>query len=69
MSMTITAETIESFYNLIRNWDDASKKRLMNRINDSLGMTSLNESDLWACFNEIESTSPMEPMLDDVRKN
>lgn len=69
MSMTITEETIESFFNLIRNWDADAKRRLMNRISASLGESSFSENELWACINEMECDTQIDALLNDVRKN
>ncbi len=69
MSMTITEETIESFFNLIRNWDADAKRRLMNRISASLGESSFSENELWACISEMECDTQIDALLNDVRKN
>jgi hypothetical protein len=67
--MEITDSTIESFYNLIRNWDSDAKRRLVNRINASKNNDEITMSELLLSFNECNTINQPELMLDDVCKN
>ncbi len=64
MSISIPSNTIESYANLMRNWDVDSKKSMINRLAESL--ESKTSSDFSACFGAWQDDRDAEEIVREI---
>ncbi|PZX19243.1 hypothetical protein LX69_00910 [Breznakibacter xylanolyticus] len=69
MNTSITEQTIESYFNLIRNWDATSKRLLMDRISSSIQSGGFSKKEQQTLLNDLSAGTQLELLIDETRRN
>jgi hypothetical protein len=66
MNLSVSTTTVESYFQLLRNWDANSKKNLIIRLVDSLEPKSA--ADFSACFGAWQDDRDAEEIIREIYK-
>ena len=69
MHTNIENRLVESYFELMKNWDNETKKKLMVKLMQSIDSNDSKKSDFSSCFGAWEDTRTADEIIQDIRAN
>ena len=69
MITELNKKIIESYFQIMRNWDNESKKDLIIKLTQSIDREQKNDRDFSACFGAWEDSRSAEEIINEIRSS
>jgi hypothetical protein len=67
MNTAIENRLVESYFELMKNWDNETKKKLMIKLTRSIDSNDNKKRDFSSCFGAWEDTRTADEIIQDIR--
>jgi hypothetical protein len=69
MGTIVKKKIVDSYFRLMKNWDNETKKNIIIKLTESIDNKSMDKSDFSSCFGAWEDDRSADEIIDEIRSD